>query len=769
MHAIFIAAAGVLGLPILLHLLLRQQPKRLVFPAMRFLKQRQRSSQRRVQLKHILLLLLRCLLLLLFAFALYQPTLSTAGVKTPFGSDPVAAVLIIDTSPSMGYRDGNTTRLDEARRRAADLLNELPANSKVAILTTHNPTGTWQPTVLEARQQLDAIRTPSGSAQSLGPALFTAYDLISQVDADNPEGSEPLPKLVAVFGDGTVGSWNPNEVSGLVAKRNGVPGAPPFHLFFNVNPPPPEKGPPPEPNNLSILDVSMESDRIAGAADAIVSVVVRSDGLAVRDLPVTAQLDDGPPEVKTLDLAPGGTVPAQFTFRRPPAGFHTVTVKLGRDDALPFDNERQFTFEVQAKRSILAISDRTEWVKFWQAAHNYGRQEFDCTVVTPDAVPTLAPFEMVAVIAVADPKPFAGKLVEYVNGGGKVLLAPDGPGSETDKNRATAYAVLTDILPAPLGAEVKSFAAVAKDAAGVAWKLDEEKDLQPRMLAPLRDWQKQGNVDVFKDPRKTAKYRPFGPNTAGVVAKYADPDRTAAVLERPVGKGFAVQLNTRLDDDTDDKDDYWNNFWVRDHSWPVVFPWLVTQYLCDLGTEVPGGTPGEKRRYNLPTGSAVPVPIRGFAPANGDRKLRLEGPGVLAGKSKFALPADATTLALRNKSRTDAVAPEPGEVRWELEDDPLFTAGTFGLLPDGVESPWRHRFTLSVPPGESDLQVVPDASIAELFGNDAVVRLDQKKTLEEFLNTRRNSLVELFPMLVLLVLIFFAVEGFLANRFYKLK
>lgn len=764
MHAIFIAAAGVLGLPILLHLLLRQQPKRLVFPAMRFLKQRQRSSQRRVQLKHILLLLLRCLLLLLFAFALYQPTVSTGGVKTPFGSDPVAAVLVIDTSPSMGYRDGSTTRLDEARRRAADLLNELPPNSKIAILTTHNPTGTWQPTALEARQQIDAIRTPSGSAQPLGPAVSAAYDLISQVDADNPEGAEPLPKLVAVFGDGTVGSWNPNEVGGLVAKRNGLPGPPPFHLFFNVSPPPPEKGPPPEPNNLSVLEVSMESDRISGAADAIVSVVVRSDGLAVRDLPVTAQLDDGPPEITTLDLKPGDLKPTQFTFRRPAAGFHTVTVKLGRDDALPFDNERQFTFEVQAKRSILAISDRPEWVKFWQAAHNYGRQEFDCTVLTPDSLPpSLASYEMVAVIAVADPKPFAVKLNDYVNAGGKVLLAPDGPGSATDKNRPAAYAVLNDILPAPLGDDVKSFSA------GMPWKMDEEKDLQPRMLAPLRDWQKQGNVDVFKYPKLTAKYRPFGPNTAGVVVRYADSDRTVAVLERPLGKGHAVQLNTRLDDDADDKDDYWNNFWVRDHSWPVVFPWLVTSYLCDLGTEVAGGTPGEKRRYNLPTGSAVTVPVRGFAPANGDRKLRLEGPGVLAGKSKFTLPADATTLALRNKSRTDAAIPEPGEVRWELDDDPLFTAGTFDLQPDGVESPWRHRFTQYVPAVESDLQPIPDASIAELFGPDSVVRLGQNKLLEEFLNTRRNSLVELFPALVLLVLIFFAVEGFLANRFYKLK
>src|SRR5215203_2995437 len=87
MHPIFIAGAAVLGLPILLHLLLRQQPKKLVFPAMRFLRQRQKTSQRRVQLKHILLLILRCLLLALFALALFQPSLSTGGGPNPFGDE----------------------------------------------------------------------------------------------------------------------------------------------------------------------------------------------------------------------------------------------------------------------------------------------------------------------------------------------------------------------------------------------------------------------------------------------------------------------------------------------------------------------------------------------------------------------------------------------------------------------------------------------------------------------------------------------------------
>ena len=52
--------ALLVTVPILLHLVLRQEPKRLVFPALRFLQQRREANRRRLQLRHWLLLALRC-------------------------------------------------------------------------------------------------------------------------------------------------------------------------------------------------------------------------------------------------------------------------------------------------------------------------------------------------------------------------------------------------------------------------------------------------------------------------------------------------------------------------------------------------------------------------------------------------------------------------------------------------------------------------------------------------------------------------------------
>ena len=45
MHAILIAGVALVGLPILLHLIMKQEPKRLTFPAFRFLRQRLKTNQ----------------------------------------------------------------------------------------------------------------------------------------------------------------------------------------------------------------------------------------------------------------------------------------------------------------------------------------------------------------------------------------------------------------------------------------------------------------------------------------------------------------------------------------------------------------------------------------------------------------------------------------------------------------------------------------------------------------------------------------------------
>src|SRR6185312_11426474 len=79
LHPALLFGLGLAAIPILLHLLLRAKPKRLIFPALRLIQQSRRQNVRRLQLRHLWLLLLRMLVIGLIAFALTRPSLPAAN------------------------------------------------------------------------------------------------------------------------------------------------------------------------------------------------------------------------------------------------------------------------------------------------------------------------------------------------------------------------------------------------------------------------------------------------------------------------------------------------------------------------------------------------------------------------------------------------------------------------------------------------------------------------------------------------------------------
>ncbi|MEE8171059.1 MAG: BatA domain-containing protein, partial [Phycisphaerae bacterium] len=112
-------AAGAVGLPVLIHLLMRPRPRKQVFPALRLLRTAHQQAARQSRLRHLLLLAARIAVILLLALALARPVLrgTTLNVGT---RKPTAAVFCIDDSASMDYRYQGRTRLERALDAAAD-------------------------------------------------------------------------------------------------------------------------------------------------------------------------------------------------------------------------------------------------------------------------------------------------------------------------------------------------------------------------------------------------------------------------------------------------------------------------------------------------------------------------------------------------------------------------------------------------------------------------------------------------------------------------
>ena len=72
---ILLGGLALAGVPVLLHLIVRQKPKRLPFPAFRFLTQQHRTNTRKMRLRHLLLLALRVFLLAAMCLVLARPRL----------------------------------------------------------------------------------------------------------------------------------------------------------------------------------------------------------------------------------------------------------------------------------------------------------------------------------------------------------------------------------------------------------------------------------------------------------------------------------------------------------------------------------------------------------------------------------------------------------------------------------------------------------------------------------------------------------------------
>ncbi|HUT13498.1 MAG TPA: BatA domain-containing protein [Thermoguttaceae bacterium] len=161
-----IAAAG----PVLIHLLNRQRFKVVEWGAMDFLREAVFRSRRIVRLRDLLLLALRMFCIMAFGAALARPFFGSFFGALGSGG-PVHAVLLIDNSLSMGYvleresRDGqpyDRTLLDEAKLRAEEVIDEVPPGSRISVLPTCGPAGSYSHDAYyskeDAREAVAAIR-----------------------------------------------------------------------------------------------------------------------------------------------------------------------------------------------------------------------------------------------------------------------------------------------------------------------------------------------------------------------------------------------------------------------------------------------------------------------------------------------------------------------------------------------------------------------------------------------------------------------------------
>ncbi len=339
-----LAAAALLAIPVIIHLLKPKRVRTMPFSSLRWLRTSQHKLSRRIQWHQVLLFLLRAAFLLLLVFALAKPIFSTSG-KRGF----TERFIILDVSRSMNYEQpGKDTPFAHAKKIARVLLAQgLPGDRATVLLTANKTTALGplaeDPTRYVAR--LEAARTGLGDT-----------DLSSALDVLRPMLATPRPNTHAelfFLTDNHQGSWSQGAVAGFLENL-------------------------PVPVSVQVVDVGPSAPRNAWIADAR---PIESDGKRYLHARIGASGNE-PQErtVRVKQLAGLGDLSQKVTLA--PGSFAEVNLPVPADydldgkvaelvleprDALPDDDQFWLNLDTHAAAvRVLLLEPETTQIEALQ-------------------------------------------------------------------------------------------------------------------------------------------------------------------------------------------------------------------------------------------------------------------------------------------------------------------------------------------------------------------------------------------------------------------
>lgn len=775
-----LAIGGLLmGIPILLHLLMKQRPRHQIFPALRFLNRRQVANKRQLRLRNWLLLALRLAAIGLLAMLFARPTVDSLGlghwlrtlllgVLAPlaiaafayswiqkksnllvgatgfvslllcmalcfFGykaftstkSDhlgdanaPVAAVLVFDTSPRMGlwFQDLEKTRLKEAQEAARELMKQLPADSEVAVVDAASM-GTFSVDMGTAVNMVDSLQV-MGFEYPLSELVSRGIELVRKRDDKRKE--------VYVLSDLSENVWQANAFLGVQNQLKENEDISMFVLDVGVE----------RPRNVRLGPVQLSADSLAqGQTLRIDTQLASLDTEGNFDIelsleepdPTRPVVVDGKlllPELiqrrrKTVTLAKDATAPVFFEVRIP-AGIHHGQISVKANDGLTIDDRRYFTVEVRPPLPVLLATSK-------EAEASYVKQ-----AISPDELAQRreAAFDCHVIEA---SQILNQQLGDYSAIG---LLDPD-PLTEAHWQRLEEFVARGGGLAIFLGsnavpaAEFNNFAKkVMPGNLAHQWRVGEGDYLfvSPQNLAHPTLSLFRNNIITW-DESHVFKHWTLNELKQGtnVILRYSN--NQPAILESVIGDGRVLVMTTPLSDRRNYSERLaWNELPTTEVPLPFfmlvngIFPYLAGQSQVALNHSV-----GEV------------VSIRTQA-----RELQIDG----------------TWQLVTPEGDWQNVRSDQGAVTVSSTESP----GTYRLKP-GRPDEQGLGFSANLPDMATNVKRLADGKLDEVLGEDQYTLARGTEELNRGIGRARVGR-ELFPFLALVVVGLLAMEHLMSNRFY---
>ena len=706
LNASILAGTALVALPIVLHLIMRRKPRHLEFPALRFLEARRETNQRRLRLRHLLLLALRVAAILFLAVALARPSVKFSGA---LGSQkaPVAAALIFDTSMRMGYVHENRSRLEAAQDFGLWVLSQLPKESEIAVLDAHRGPATFQAHRGAARHRIEQL-APTAAAQPMVTVLEEAVRLLAT--------SKLAGREIYVFTDMARVSWPTETAAALQGLLASQPELGIYVIDVGVQ----------DPSNTSLGELRLSDQVISSKAPLTISTDVRHRGeeeSRTVELYLENRTTKSPEKSRQriVELSPDGNQRVEFKIDIMDQGTHQGYVDIAGADALACDDRRYFTVEVKDAWKVLVVAPQptTEHAQYLTNAlaperfRREGRARFDCEVIQYGEL-VQKDIRDYAAIWLLDPPGLEvatwTKLEDYARAGYGLAVCL---GSNAEKSvEAFRTSAALAVLPGTIVRVARSPEGYLNPGQSQHPILDAFREIDqtiPWERAPVRRyWQLKNLAD-----------------DASTIASFRDGE--PAILERPLGTGRVVAMTTPISDASRDR--AWNSL-PAGEVWPfVILANGMASYLV--------GSLDQTLNY-----SAGETVVLRLDPQQIHRSYAMNAPGDF--EVRLTPDLAQNTLVITS---TDAV-------------------GNYRVSAGGTNDAYRSGFSVNLASEQTDLTRADQQRLLEVFGETPFRVARQRSELEGNVSRGRVGR-ELFPTLILLLAFVLAAEHILANRFYR--
>lgn len=418
----FLFALFTIAIPVIIHLFNFRKFKKVYFSNVAFLKEIKEQNSSQEKLKNLLILISRILAIICLVFAFSRPFIPT-GSKHDQSKGNIVSIYI-DNSYSMEAVNKEGNLLDEAKRKAKEIVKTFQLNDRFQLLT-NDFEGKHQRLLNadELIQVIDEVKISAASRQ--------LQQVINRQQGVFTGSSNRFIYIISDFQKGFAGDTpvmaDENTVISLVKlKSNHLP-------------------------NVAVDSVWLLSP--VHQANATEKIIVRLKNYGeeeAKNIPVRLTINKQQKAISSLTIAAGKTTVDTLSFSGLTLGWQKGSISI-KDFPLTFDDELNFSFKVSSDQKVLSINgtNSENYIKALFTADSYFRlTEMPESNINYSA---LSGYSLIILNGLSNPSTgLSSALKLYVENGGSLVIFPN---MNTDK---AIYSQFLTSLNLPAVAELNA-------------------------------------------------------------------------------------------------------------------------------------------------------------------------------------------------------------------------------------------------------------------------------------------------------------------------